>query len=63
MPLSSAGNDVLANMKREYGDTKGTSVFYASMNAHKPGSEKWEPGRKKKGSPQHRAIAKMLGGE
>lgn len=46
MPLSKTGNEVLANMKKEYGDKKGKSVFYASINKNKPGSEKWHASKK-----------------
>lgn len=35
MPLSAKGERVLAQMKRHYGDKKGTSVFYASVNSGK----------------------------
>lgn len=42
MPLSKVGQEVMANMKARYGDKKGESVFYASRNAGKPGSDKWE---------------------
>jgi hypothetical protein len=40
MPLTEEGQKVMANMKKEYGD-KGESVFYASINAKKAGTEKW----------------------
>lgn len=32
MPLTSKGHEILAAMKRQYGDKKGESVFYASIN-------------------------------
>ena len=35
MPLTAKGKKILSAMKTEYGGTKGTSVFYASANAHK----------------------------
>lgn len=35
MPLTPKGQTILANMMREYGKKKGTSVFYASINAKK----------------------------
>ena len=35
MPLTTKGKKILANMKSEYGGKKGTSVFYASINAGK----------------------------
>jgi hypothetical protein len=52
MPLTKAGKKVLKEMKAEYGKKKGESVFYASINAGKKGSDKWEgkgatKGRKK----------------
>jgi hypothetical protein len=51
MPLPAAGQKVLDNMVKQYGADKGKEVFYASINAHKPGSEKWDP--KKGGHPIH----------
>ena len=33
MPLTSKGNEIMENMKEQYGDKKGESVFYASKNA------------------------------
>lgn len=30
MPLTEKGKTILANMKKQYGDKKGESVFYAS---------------------------------
>jgi hypothetical protein len=41
MPLTKSGDDVLANMKREYGEKRGKEIFYASINKGKKGSEKW----------------------
>ena len=35
MPLTSKGEKILAAMKKEYGEEKGESVFYASKNAGK----------------------------
>lgn len=32
MPLTPKGSKIMASMKKEYGDKKGTSVFYASAN-------------------------------
>jgi len=41
MPLTKKGQKILENMKEEYGDKKGKSVFYASQNAGKiKGTEK-----------------------
>lgn len=47
MPLTKTGREVLANMKSQYGDKKGEGVFYASINAGKPGSERWHEMRRK----------------
>lgn len=41
MPLTDTGQTVLGQMKKRYGEEKGESVFYASINKGKPGSEKW----------------------
>jgi len=41
MPLTKTGNEVLRNMEKEYGKKRGKSVFYASINKGKKGSEKW----------------------
>jgi len=41
MPLTKSGKSVLSAMTKEYGAEKGKSVFYASMNAKKKGSNKW----------------------
>lgn len=46
MPLTKQGSTVMAAMKRTYGK-KGEQVFYASKNAGKPGSSKWEKGKHK----------------
>jgi len=35
MPLTSKGQEIMSNMKKEYGEEKGKSVFYASKNAGK----------------------------
>lgn len=32
MPLTDKGQEIMASMKKHYGDKKGTSVFYASRN-------------------------------
>lgn len=32
MPLTKKGSKIMKNMKAEYGEKKGTSVFYASAN-------------------------------
>jgi hypothetical protein len=45
MPLTAKGSTILANMMREYGKKKGTSVFYASINK---GKIKGAEGTKKK---------------
>ena len=35
MPLTTKGQEILSKMREEYGQEKGTSVFYASRNAGK----------------------------
>ena len=35
MPLTKKGRTILSAMQSEYGGKRGTSVFYASANAHK----------------------------
>ena len=47
MPLTKSGKSVLGNMEKEYGAEKGKNVFYASMNKHKAGSEKWHQDKHK----------------
>ena len=32
MPLTKKGQKIMTNMKKEYGNKKGKSVFYASKN-------------------------------
>ncbi len=54
MPLTKAGNKVLASMVSEYGAKKGKSVFYASINKGKAGSSKWH---KKTGSYDSKTVA------
>lgn len=47
MPLTPKGEKILASMKKEYGAKKGTSVFYASVNAGKiKGAEKTSGAKK-----------------
>lgn len=41
MPLTKTGQKVMGSMKDQYGEKKGESVFYASINAGKPGSGSW----------------------
>jgi hypothetical protein len=70
MPLTDEGEKVLAAMKAEYGPKKGEEVFYASINAGKPGSKDWHvksegkrlaghPG--KSGARQHKAGMRQYG--
>ena len=47
MPITKTGKKVMRNMKKQYGEKEGERVFYASRNAKKPGSEKWERRKKK----------------
>lgn len=32
MPLTNKGREIMSAMKKQYGEKKGTSVFYASAN-------------------------------
>lgn len=41
MPLTKKGQEVLSSMTKTYGAKKGKSVFYASINKGKKGSNKW----------------------
>ncbi len=56
MPLTKSGKKVMSEMKEEYGSEKGEEVFYSSINAGKPGSEKWheKPGRSAMGGKKHK---------
>lgn len=45
MPLTKQGEIVLKQMIDEYGETKGTSVFYASINKGVKGSDQWHKKR------------------
>jgi hypothetical protein len=61
VPLTSKGQEIMANMKKQYGEKKGEQVFYASKNAGKitgvdasgyeegeggVGAESWQGSRK-----------------
>ena len=49
MPLTKKGDKIKRAMDREYGDKKGTQVFYASRNAGKiSGVDKAKPKAKAK---------------
>ena len=48
MPLTGKGQKILAAMKKEYGDKKGESVFYASINKGKVKGAEGNRGGKKK---------------
>lgn len=41
MPLTSSGKKILDKMKKQYGESKGTGIFYSSINDNKKGSDKW----------------------
>ena len=47
MPLTKSGRKVLREMEKEYGQRKGKSVFYESINKGKAGSQKWHGSDKK----------------
>lgn len=48
MPITKSGEKVLRRLKKEYGEQKGEEVFYAMINARKPGTEKWHGKKGKK---------------
>lgn len=48
MPLTKSGKKVMKNMKKEYGEKKGESVFYASINKGTLKKSKMEGKGKKK---------------
>jgi len=53
VPLTSKGEEILANMKKEYGAEKGEEVFHASKNAGKiTGVDETKPGEKPRDSEQ-----------
>lgn len=54
MPLTAKGQEIMAAMKKQYGDKEGESVFYASVNAGKISGVE---GAKKN---HHSAIAKAM---
>lgn len=41
MPITSNGKEVMQSMVKQYGQEKAKHVFYASINAHKRGTENW----------------------
>lgn len=49
MPLTKKGTEILSKMQKEYGEKKGKSVFYASINKGKIKGA--EGAKKKKGEP------------
>ena len=62
MPLTKTGKSVLKQMVKQYGKEKGKSVFYASINAKKEGSNKWHKATKKGYSSGAVAMAKAMRG-
>lgn len=48
MPLTKKGTKILSAMRKEYGDKKGKSVFYASINKGKVKGAEKGGGRKKR---------------
>ena len=59
MPLTKSGSKVMASMKKQYGAKKAKEVFYASINAKKPGSSKWH-GKKDKGFYGHTTCQRLF---
>src|SRR5262245_16386255 len=60
MPLTEKGNKILANMQRQYGEKKGKSVFYASMN--KGTISGVEPGHQRGGIAYSKERGRQVGG-
>ena len=60
MPLTKSGQEVLASMKKQYGEKKGKEVFYASINKGKAGSAKWHGKSKAKKSSVHKKALEVL---
>ena len=54
MPLTKEGQKVMNSMMSQYGEKKGKSVFYASINAKKKGSKKWH--KKKSGMYDYKSV-------
>jgi hypothetical protein len=48
MPLTRSGKRVIKGLKKNYGEEKGKSIFYAMINTGKPGSQKWHKVRTSK---------------
>ena len=48
MPLTKSGEKIKRDMVARYGEKKGASVFYASINAGKKGTEQWHQKSKEK---------------
>lgn len=48
MPLTESGEKVMADLVKQYGATKAKRIFYAMINEHKKGSEKWHKVEKRK---------------
>mgnify|MGYP001612567426 CR=1 FL=1 len=66
MPLTKTGEEVMANMRKQYGE-RGKEVFYRSINKGVAGSKKWHKMKKKKKkhgsySPQAVAMARKMRG-
>ena len=48
MPLTKSGKQIKEGMEKSYKNKKeGDAVFYSMINAKKPGTKKWEKGKKK----------------
>jgi len=41
MPITKEGQKALKKLKIQYGDKRGESVFYSSINSGKKGTSKW----------------------
>jgi hypothetical protein len=57
MPLTHKGKEIESHMEKEYGEKKGKSVFYASINKGKiKGAEGREHEKKHKGRAKEEAL-------
>jgi len=63
MPLTAKGEKVLAEMKEQYGDEKGTQVFYASINKGKlKGTHKGKKSKHIKKAAEGAIVTNLQGG-
>ncbi len=57
MPKTKVGEKVMKQMQKEHGKKEGEHIFYASVNAGVPGSDKWHKGGMKgRPAPVHKKM-------